>query len=214
MYFISPGIKYNSDLILVGALSTEYVFPSFPWLLITANFLHFNFFHFLFNILSFFNLGRIVNEFYSKRTILIVYIISGLVGSLLTVMISHILNTPVVSIGASGSIFGLAGLLIGGTIKKQRYGYGLPFDLKDLIRPIGIVLVIGFIPGLNINNWAHLGGFAAGILLGFILKNEMGEIKTNFDRNLENILYYVSIIILILSFFLLLFNAANVIFLL
>lgn len=213
MFFLSQNIRYNSDYILIGALSTDYVFKGFPWLLITANFLHFNLYHFIFNIFSLFNIGRIVDEFYSKKTMLTVYILTGLAGSLLTVFISMLLNSPMVSIGASGSIFGLAGLLVGGTLKKQRYGFGLPFSFRDLLFPIGISLLIGFLPGLNVNNWAHLGGFGAGLLLGLLLKNEMGEFKTETYKKLENILYYSSLIILILSFFLLLFNAVQVIFL-
>lgn len=212
LYFVAPNLKYNSDYVLIGALSTDSVFPAYPWLLITANFIHLNFFHFLFNVLSFYSLGRIVLNFYPKKSILIVYIFAGLFGSLLTVAAATIFDNPMVSIGASGSIFGLAGFLVGGTLKKQRYGFGLPLRIPDLIFPIAAIFLVGFLPGVGVNNWAHLGGFLGGIALGFILKNELGEIKTKNYLRFENIAYYISLLILILSFFLLLFNAVRVIF--
>ena len=213
MYFLSQNLRFESDFILIGALSTDAVFNGYPWLLVTSNFIHFNLIHFLFNAFSFFNLGRIVNEFYPKTTILIVYIFAGITGSLLTVIVAMLTNTPMISIGASGSIFGLAGFLIAGTLKKQRYGYGLPYTFRDLAFPIGMSFAIGFIPGLGVNNWAHLGGFLGGVLLGFLIKNDLGEIKGKNYRVLEKTLYYVSLFILIISFFLLLFNVVNMIFL-
>lgn len=212
LYFIGPSLRYDSDYILIGALSTSAVFNGYPWLLITANFIHLNFFHFLFNMLSLYSLGRIVLGFYSNRIILIVYIITGLMGSLLTVLAAFILKDPMVSIGASGAIFGLAGLLVGGTIKRQRYGYNLPLKLTDLIFPVAAIFLIGLMPGLGVNNWAHLGGFISGVILGIFLKNDLGEYRSRRYEIIELILYYVSLLILLVSFFLLSFNLATLIF--
>lgn len=208
LFFIAPGLRFESDFVLLGALSTDFVFRWHPWLLITANFLHFNFLHIGFNAFSMINLGRITKEFYSNRIILIVYILAGLGGSILTVVASNILNEPMISIGASGSIFGIAGMLVGGTLKKQRYGFGLPFNFSELIFPIAVAFFIGFVPGLGVNNWAHLGGFLVGIVLGLFLKHEMGEVKTKGYKNFERFLYFSSFAILIVSFFLLLLNLA------
>lgn len=212
VFFISVNLQYESDYALIGALSTNYVLDGYVWLLITSTFLHFNLFHFLFNIFSLFNLGRFAFEFYSGRIILIVYMLSGLAGSLLTILASVVTNTPMISIGASGSIFGIAGLLLGGSMKKQRYGYGLPFSPLDILLPISVAFFVGFLPDLGVNNWAHLGGFLAGFILGFILKNTRGSIKDKRYILLENILYYTSLVILFVSFFLLLFNLVKEIF--
>jgi rhomboid protease GluP len=117
-----------------------------------------------------------------------------------------------VSIGASGAIFGLAGLLLGGTIKKQRYGYNLPIKINDLLFPVAAIFLIGLIPGLGVNNWAHFGGFISGVVLGIFLKNNLGEYRSKTYETIELVLYYLSLVILIVSFFLLLFNLARLIF--
>jgi len=210
---ISNSLLYESDYALIGALSTNFVIEGYFWLLITSTFLHFNLFHFLFNIFSLLNVGRIVLEFYSGKIVLITYILSGLLGSFLTVVAAVLTNTDMISIGASGSIFGLAGLLLGGSMKKQRYGYGLPFGPLDILLPISVAFFVGFIPGLGVNNWAHLGGFLTGMLLGFVLKTSTREISNKQYVLSENILYYSSLAILVFSFFLLLFNLFRVIFL-
>jgi membrane associated rhomboid family serine protease len=115
------------------------------------------------NMWSLYFLGDTVLTYYGGRKLLIAYVLTGLGGSLLSLVLLPPL-TP--TIGASGAVFGLAGLLVGGMLRRQRYGMEFPFGLQDVFPLIMMSLVYGFTAGSNINNAAHFGGLIAGILLG------------------------------------------------
>lgn len=207
------SLKSNSDLVFIGVLETDAFSSGIIWIAITSAFLHFNFIHFTFNILAYINISRIIVQFYGNHFLFFAYIFSAIGGSLLTVIIALVTGVDSATVGASGAIFGLAGILIGGVIKKKVRGYGLPFSVSEILLPIGLALVIGFVPGFNINNWAHLGGLTVGLIIGFFLKNESGEFKTMKDFKLESIFFNIAFIIFVFSFFLLIFNAFNTLFL-
>jgi rhomboid protease GluP len=76
---------------------------------------------------------------------------------------------PLPSVGASGAVFGIAGLILA----TMRWGnVPLPKDVrnavyKDVLRFSALNLVIGFLP--HIDNMGHLGGLLSGVLLGTVL---------------------------------------------
>ncbi|KAL9254216.1 RHOMBOID-like protein [Drosera capensis] len=97
------------------------------------------------------------------------YLISGFGGSLLSCL--HLLvltdKANVVSVGASGALFGLLGAMLSELITNWTIYTNKCSALTMLIAIIALNLAIGFIPGVD--NSAHIGGFLSGFLLGFIL---------------------------------------------
>jgi membrane associated rhomboid family serine protease len=132
--------------------------PLEPWRMITAVFMHGSVLHLLFNMYALFIFGQGLEHTLGRARYLALYLLAGLGGSVAVDLISSPFQGVV---GASGAIFGL----MGAYFIIQRHLGGTNVQLLVLV---GINLVIGFIPGVGISWQAHLGGLAAGALLGFI----------------------------------------------
>ena len=127
--------------------------------LITSLFLHAGLVHFLCNMYSLFIIGREIENFFGRVKYIIIFILSGIMGNLLTM---PFMQDRVISIGASGAIFGLLGALL-------YFGYHYRIYLNTAIRgqivPIIVLnLLIGF-TFTGINNAAHIGGLIGGVLV-------------------------------------------------
>jgi membrane associated rhomboid family serine protease len=127
--------------------------------LVTSAFFHTGFTHLAFNMIALWFVGSAVEARLGRWRYLTVYLLSALGGSVL----SYAVDSPFAySVGASGAVFGVFGALFVLSVK-------LKFDLGGLIALIAINVVIGFLPGLNINWRAHLGGLLVGALLTFVM---------------------------------------------
>ena len=125
--------------------------------LITGIFLHGNLIHLLFNCYALWIIGSQIESFMGKWKYLIIYLFSGLMGSLFSITFSNY-----ASIGASGAIFGLLGSML-------YFGYHYRVYLGNVIRsqiiPLIILnLVFGFIL-TGVDNFAHIGGLLGGVLI-------------------------------------------------
>lgn len=132
--------------------------------LFTCMFMHFGFGHLFNNMISLWLLGSEVERFFGKIDFIIIYITSGFIGSLLSSVYSSILDSNTVSAGASGAVYGLIGSLIVKMVedkKRNRSSFG-----KILI--VLIILMMVGRPEEGIDNIAHIGGFAAGMLTGIL----------------------------------------------
>ena len=124
--------------------------------LVTSMFLHVNFLHIAFNMYALYLLGREAESFFGKWRFLLIYLISGISGSLLSIL----MNADSASIGASGAIFGIMGALL-------YFGYNFRAYLGntligELVPVVIINLLFGFaMPGID--NFAHIGGLVLGI---------------------------------------------------
>ena len=127
--------------------------------LVSSIFLHGGLFHLLCNMYSLYILGPQLESFFGKTKFIIIYIVSGVIGNLLSMAF---LQDGVVSVGASGAIFGLLGSLLYFGYHYRVYLSGV---IKSQIIPLIILnLGIGFISA-GINNFAHIGGLIGGILI-------------------------------------------------
>jgi rhomboid protease GluP len=104
---------------------------------------------------------------YGSARYFFMYIVCGIGGSLLSTTIgSH----P--SVGASGAILGLVGLMI--AITTKRGGANMQAMRSRLISWVVSIFAMGFfIPGID--NYGHAGGLAAGFLLGKIFADRQPE---------------------------------------
>ncbi|MCE1252730.1 MAG: rhomboid family intramembrane serine protease [Anaerolineae bacterium] len=140
------GMKYNV-FIEAGQL----------WRLFTPIFLHGSIVHIGFNMYALYALGPTLEEQYGRKPFLMLYLISGIAGNVLSFILS-----PNSSLGASTSIFGLiAGQLIFVYINRAFFGQKAQSMLINIMTIIIINLGLGLTPGID--NWGHLGGLAGGL---------------------------------------------------
>jgi membrane associated rhomboid family serine protease len=158
-----PGLGVTNALLYAGVYSDPAYGAFQPWRMLTAVFVHSQgfIFHILLNMYTLWIFGRILETMLGHWRFLALYLVAGFAGSLGVLFLSAP-QTAVV--GASGAIFGLLGAFL---VIQRRMGA----DTRGLLVLLGINLVIGFIPGVNIAWQAHLGGLVGGALIGLILVN-------------------------------------------
>jgi len=131
------------------------------WRLITAGFLHGGMMHILMNSWALFQLGMQVEELFGTPRYLAIYFFSTLGGFYLSARMN-----PGLSIGSSAGIAGLIGAMIAfGVINRSTVGRAIRnFYLQSVV----FMIAIGLMPGMAIDNWAHLGGLSAGFGLAYL----------------------------------------------
>ena len=131
--------------------------------LITCMFLHSDVIHLGFNMYALYVLGPQVERYYGKYRFLLIYFVSGMLGSLFSCVF---MSETSLSIGASGALFGLLGSIAYFTYYYRATLQGL---LRSQIVPVILInLCLGlFIP--NIDIFAHLGGLIGGILISMAI---------------------------------------------
>ncbi|PPR92705.1 hypothetical protein GOBAR_AA27964 [Gossypium barbadense] len=152
----------SSTLEKMGALEVSKVVKSRQaWRMISCMWLHAGVFHILANMLSLLFIGiRLEQEFGFVR-IGMLYLIAGFGGSILS---SLFIQTGI-SVGASGALFGLLGSMLSELITNWTI-YSNKAPLLTLVLVIVINLAMGILP--HVDNFAHIGGFISGFLLGFV----------------------------------------------
>ena len=146
-----------------GILDGELVRQGQWWRLITAMFLHADTAHLFGNMYFLFMLGRVLYGRYSDGKVLCVYFGSGLAGTLLS---SFFLDAR--SLGASGAIMGLGGVLICQLLFDKNRAY---LRNAAVYGNLAILVIFNLAYGLintGIDNYGHFGGFLCGFLLELI----------------------------------------------
>ena len=132
------------------------------WRLVTSMFLHGDALHLFSNMFSLLIFGSYIELSFSKVKFLLIYFISGFLGSLFTVFFLP-LNT--ISLGASGAIFGLIGAVLSMII----------FDRNNPLIILGLIyafyfVITSFRPGVNY--FAHIFGLLGGFIIGYLLRKK------------------------------------------
>lgn len=148
--FLSP----NPYILFRLGATGSFAVTGYWWTLITAIFLHGNFLHILFNLLWIRQIGTNVEELFGTSRFILIFLISGIVGFIL----SNIVGIQL-TIGASGSIFGLLGALI--FYGRHRGGVFGEAIFRQVMSWAVLLFIFGFLFS-GINNWAHAGGFIGG----------------------------------------------------
>lgn len=159
------GEASGTDLAAAGANERTAVLSGQYWRLLTSMFLHGGFLHLGLNAWGLYQLGTLFERLLGSTRMIATYFLSGIAGS-----VASIVWTQMPSVGASGAIFGILGALIAFLLKRHNtlspQGKSI---LSQLLMWAGINLYLGFeMP--NIDNAGHLGGLAAGFLLGLLLR--------------------------------------------
>ena len=158
MYILGNGSEDTYTLLKFGANLDVLTKNGQYYRLFTSMFLHIGIIHLLCNMYSLYIIGREVEIVFTKKKYLIIYLLSGIAGSILSLAFNH--NT--VCAGASGAIFGLLGALLYFGYYYRAY---LGASVTRSILPVVIInLIIGF-ASTGIDNAAHIGGLVGGILI-------------------------------------------------
>ena len=159
------GTENPQVLLDFGAMFGPLIAEGQYWRLFTAMFLHIGIAHVAFNGFGLLIFGRLVERAYGHVRFLTIYILAGLAGS----VASYLFNSIAIAAGASGAIFGVLGALAAFFVaQRELFGRMAQRNLIGLLVLASINLVYGLAtPGID--NWAHMGGFAAGFVLGLAL---------------------------------------------
>jgi rhomboid protease GluP len=161
----------------VGHALVQGLYRNQWWRLVTATFEHVGALHLATNMWCLWNLGLLGEPLLGPWGLVATYLLTGVAGNLLSTAV----HPQIIGAGASGAVFGIAGILIV-LLSNRRLPIPWPelrrlrksviqFALLNLI--IGGVFGSGIIGGIRIDNMAHVGGFAYGLALGVPLLPQM-----------------------------------------
>ena len=161
-----PAGRCGTNLVLV---QKEY------WRLLTAVFLHSGLYHLGSNLFVQVLMGNAVERNLGHIKYLILYIVSGVGGNIISVLYDRAQGVNTYSVGASGAVFGVMGALIVLIIKGRKK---LRTGSSMLVRA-GFAVFYAVYAGLRTpytNNAAHIGGLAFGAALGVLLTITLDDV--------------------------------------
>ncbi|KAL8135398.1 RHOMBOID-like protein 3 [Apium graveolens] len=148
----------------LGALEwTKVVHKHQGWRLVTCMWLHAGIIHLVVNMFSLVFIGIRLEQQFGFVRIGVVYLLSGLGGSILSALFIH--NS--ISVGASGALFGLLGAMLSELLTNWTIYSNKAAAIFTLLVIVVINLAVGLLP--HVDNYAHICGFLSGFLLGFVL---------------------------------------------
>lgn len=172
--FLNPDQSFPGQVLVpYGANFGPYTLSGDWWRLVTYMFLHGGLLHIAFNMWCLWDLGQLCESLYGRWTYAAIYLITGVSGGLASIA----WNPRVLSVGASGAIFGLAGALaasyylgefslpsiaIRGTFRSLAFFIGF-----NVLFGIGYNLFAGSSGGVD--NACHVGGLVSGLALGAVI---------------------------------------------
>jgi len=163
----NPMVGPNAEVLTeLGAKVTAKIQAGEWWRLLTAMFLHAGVIHLVVNMAGVYQIGKSMEEDFGTLRLGAVYLLSGLSGNLLSASFLPLQIT----VGASGACFGLLGAAWGDLLQNSHLIKGVCCEAAQLSLCTVLSLGLGLMP--LIDNFAHAGGFIAGILLGLALLPE------------------------------------------
>lgn len=137
------------------------------WRLASAMFLHFGALHLGMNMLALWDGGKLVERMFGAVRFVVIYLVSGVGGNLLSLVIQ---GNDAVSGGASGAIFGIYGALLAYVWfgRKQMQAQEFRWLFWGALLFSALTIAMGYIiPGID--NSAHIGGFVTGMVMATLL---------------------------------------------
>lgn len=156
--------KNGSQLFDLGALNVEGVlmkgeYDRFLWYM----FLHSGIEHLMNNMIMLFFMGTMIEKEIGHLPYGVIYLLSGIGAGMLSLYMKLMLGNPAGTVGASGAVFGLDGLLLAMVLFYRR-----PMPMLTPLRVL-LMIVMSAYSGFtadNVDNAAHLGGLLTGLILG------------------------------------------------
>ena len=164
---VDPTSPTTLEMIAWGANIPPLTLMGEPWRLLTSMFLHIGLIHVAANCYMLTVLGGIVEREFGSARFTLIYLLSGMFGSLASAMLATSFK---VSAGASGALMGITGACLAHSLvaylrDKQGVAAGL---MVPLLQTIAINLAFGYFLKEIVDNAAHIGGLLAGAAIGGI----------------------------------------------
>jgi len=182
----------NSSLLVFGGSIREFIRAGQVWRLVTAGFLHGGLLHIGMNSWVLFDVGAQVEQVYGASRMVAIYFVATVLG-----FYASSLWQPGLSVGASAGIMGLIGAMIALSAHHQS---AVTLALRgQYIRWVIYMLILGLLPGLRIDNAAHVGGLAGGFGIAYLCG--LPRFEGSWQERFWRIVAYACIALTALSFF-------------
>jgi len=155
---IAAFIETSRSVLYQWGQFNYYVINGSYWQLLTSIFVHVDIIHISLNMFFLLIFGFRADELFSSEEYFFIYFLSGLSGNLLTLLLMHPLT---LSAGASGAIFGIFGACV--IYVRKTFGQSIVGAL------LYSFLLLMMTAGRDVNIFAHFGGLAAGLVIGYAL---------------------------------------------
>lgn len=153
------NMLYNKGELDVVSVLADKEYGRIVW----AMFLHAGIEHLFNNMVILFFLGAMIEKVTGHILFLLLYFLSGIGGNLCSLLFKLIQMDYSASVGASGAVFGLDGVLLAWILLDRR---SMPdVTPRRVVLMIALSLYSGF-TALNVDNAAHVGGLVTGVLAG------------------------------------------------
>ena len=161
------GSENTVHMIECGAADTRLIVENGEiYRLFTCMFLHFGIHHIANNMLVLFVLGQRLEPVIGKFRFALIYLLGGLGGNILSVVMEIKRAEYSVSAGASGAVFAVMGAMVYVVIRHR--GKIQDISVRQMLVMAGFSLYLGF-AGKGVDNAAHVGGMICGFILAAIL---------------------------------------------
>ena len=170
-YFIvaAGGSTYQSTyMISMGANCAPFVFEQHEyWRILTSMFMHFSFQHLAGNMVYLGIVGFSYEHVVGHWKFLLVYMLSGIGGGVVSSAYYQLTGEAVVSAGASGAVYGLIAMVIYLMYTARKRTGAAPLMYRMVIVLV-FLLYSNFAIGRGVDIAAHLGGLAFGFIVCFL----------------------------------------------
>lgn len=179
-FFILFTVLISLNVLSIDAVAIK---PSnilqgkYLWTFITSMFMHAGFFHLFANMLSMLFIGSFIEKILGRKRYFWFYLFAGIFAGIIfilsAVLFPQYLDTY--AVGASGALFGIAGLMVVLTPNLPLYVMFIPIPVKAKYAIPGLLVLLWLISvagNVPIGNSAHLGGLIAGLIYGFYLRKK------------------------------------------
>ncbi len=182
--FTRSSEQFELQILQYGMVPAKIIQGKRLWTLLSSIFMHGGWFHFLGNMLYLWIFGDNVEDAFGHTLYLLIYLSSGIAGNLLQMVISPFSSIP--TIGASGAISGIMGAYFV-LYPRARVLTLIPFFIFIRMVYLPAAVLLGFwilfqilygcssAPGTGggIAYFAHVGGFALGVIFGLLIKRRV-----------------------------------------
>ena len=169
--FLFVDLTHSSSnwewLLECGALYSPYALEGKEYYrFFTSLFLHSGISHLANNMLMLWFIGGTLEPLIGKVRYIILYFSSGILAGIISVSYNVLIDNTIISVGASGAIFGVVGALV--YVVLRSHGKEVNLSPKQVLL-FAILSLFGGLANESVGNLAHFGGFVSGFLLAIVL---------------------------------------------
>ncbi|MBP3737270.1 MAG: rhomboid family intramembrane serine protease [Lachnospiraceae bacterium] len=155
--------RLDAMLYEAGALNPTLVLQGGEYYrILTAMFLHADVNHLASNMIILYFVGVQVEKRLGRISYFLLYLLSGVIGNMVSIALQQMHGESFYSIGASGAVFGVVGAMAAIMIRNRKYIRRS--DMTRMLIGVGYSIYLGF-QSRSTDNAAHIGGFIAGVII-------------------------------------------------